>query len=119
MGNIRRVVGSFLFLPALLGLAFACQQHPAAAGEQTSEKVVRVGLQTAELNVEGTDCASCDVSIRRNLRQLSGVVEVRPGNDKRHVLVDFDPKLVSPEQIAHAVLTAGYEAELFVHPTSS
>lgn len=118
MGNIRQV-GSVLFLSALCGAAFGCQERPTAAGEQTAEKVARAGLQTAELNVEGTDCASCDVSIRRSLRQLSGVVEVRPGNDKRHVLVDFDPKLVSPEQIAHAVLTAGYEAELFVHPTSS
>jgi copper chaperone CopZ len=117
MGNIRRVVGFFLF-SSVVSSAVACQQHPTAAGDQAAEKVM-AGLQTAELNVEGTDCASCDVSIRRNLRQLSGVVEVRPGNDKRHVLVDFDPKLVSPEQIAHAVLTAGYEAELFVHPTSS
>jgi copper chaperone CopZ len=59
------------------------------------------------------------VTIRRHLRKLSGVLDIRGGDDKQHVLVDFDPARISPEQIASAVLAAGYEAEIFVHPTSS
>lgn len=73
------------------------------------------GLQTAELHVQGTDCASCEVSIRRHLRKLEGVSDIRPGDDKQHVFVDFDPVKVTPEQIAKAVLDAGYEAEILVH----
>lgn len=103
----------FAFL--LLALGAGCQSR--TAPEQGATRTA--GHQTAELRVEGTDCASCEVSIRRHLRKLSGVVEIRPGDDKQHVLVDFDPKRVSPEQIAQAVLTAGYEAEIFVHPTTS
>lgn len=99
----------------LLSLGSGCESGPAP--EQGATRLA--GHQTAELRVEGTDCASCEVTIRRHLRKLSGVVEIRPGDDKQHVLVDFDPKRVSPEQIAQAVLTAGYEAEIFVHPTTS
>jgi copper chaperone CopZ len=49
------------------------------------------------------------------LRKLDGVSDIRPGSDKQHVYVDFDPVKVTPEQIAKAVLEAGYEAEILVH----
>lgn len=77
------------------------------------------GMQTAELHVQGTDCASCEVSIRRHLHKLEGIREIRLGSDKQHVFVDFDPKKVTPEQIARAVSDAGYEAEIFVHSVAS
>lgn len=103
------------FALLLSALSASCQSG--SASDQGATQTA--GHQTAELRVEGTDCASCEVTIRRHLRKLSGVVEIRPGDDKQHVLVDFDPKRVSPEQIAQAVLTAGYEAEIFVHPMTS
>lgn len=112
-----RRTGLILLGVSVGAMMFSCQKH--ADRDETSVTAKSRGVQTAELRVQGTDCASCDVTIRRHLRKLSGVLEIRAGDDKQHVLVDFDPTRISPEQIASAVLTAGYEAEIFVHPTTS
>jgi len=76
-------------------------------------------LHTAELMVEGTDCASCSVPIRRHLKRLAGVTDIRQGESKQHVMLDFDPSQVSPEQIVQAVHEAGYEAEVLVYAKKS
>ena len=86
-----------------------------APGEQPSAE----NLQTAELMVEGTSCASCTVTIRRHLNKLAGVSDIREGQSKQHVMVDFDPEQVSPEQIVQAVHEAGYEAEVLVYAKKS
>lgn len=109
MSRMRRNFGLMV-----LGVAMAtagCQSPEPAPTTATTVP----GLQTAELHVQGTDCASCEVTIRRHLRKLEGVRDIRPGVDKQHVYVDFDPTVVTPEQIAQAVLDAGYEAEILVH----
>lgn len=70
--------------------------------------------QTLELLVEGTNCASCSVEIRRELRRLPGIVDVRQGENKRHLLVEFQAEAVQPLRILEAVNAAGYEAEMLV-----
>lgn len=100
-----------LWVGVVGALVSGCERR----GDDTATVTTVPGLQTAELRVQGTDCASCEVTIRRHLRKLEGVREIRPGTDKEHVFVDFDPVQVTPEQIAKAVLEAGYEAEIFVH----
>lgn len=74
---------------------------------------------TVELMVEGVSCASCTVTIRRKLKQLAGIVDIRSGTAKTHLLVDFDEQLVSPELILETVQAAGYEAEMLVTATPS
>ena len=83
------------------------QEQAAAA---TAEDVV-----TAELMVHGVSCASCTVGIRKELKQLDGVKEVRAGESKSHVLVDFRPGSLTPESLVEAVVAAGYEAEVMIH----
>lgn len=113
------------------GLSIACQTSVApdsdgarGSSRAASENAVADGparansanaLQTAELMVEGTSCASCAVSIRRHLHKLQGIGEIREGSSKQHLLVEFDPQLVSAEQLVRAVSEAGYEAEVLVH----
>ncbi len=113
------------------GLSIACQRNVASDSDSAqgssgaaSENVVADGparansaiaLQTAELMVEGTSCASCAVSIRRHLHKLQGIGEIREGSSKQHLLVEFDPELVTAEQLVKAVSEAGYEAEVLVH----
>jgi periplasmic mercuric ion binding protein len=74
---------------------------------------------TAELMVQGVSCASCSLTIRRELRQLEGIVAIREGDMKTHLLVDFDGQRISAEQLLEAVHRAGYDAEVLVHATKS
>lgn len=132
----RKGIAAPIVLAAMLG---ACQNPPgdsdhmrtdtngelAVAAELPAQRRLEVGtgstqaapetLQTAELMVEGTSCASCAVTIRRHLHQLQGIGEIREGSTKQHLLVEFNPKLVTAEQLIKAVSDAGYEAEVLVH----
>jgi copper chaperone CopZ len=72
-------------------------------------------VQTAELMVEGTSCASCAVTIRHHLHQLAGIGDIREGSTKQHLLVEFNPALVTAEQLVKAVSEAGYDAQVLVH----
>lgn len=102
----------------------ACEKSAPAEGTVLVEEAPvavksNAGLQTAELMVEGTSCASCAVSIRRQLHQLQGIGDIREGSTKQHLFVEFDPKLVTTEQLIKAVSDAGYEAEVWVHSTGA
>ena len=68
--------------------------------------------------VHGVNCASCSVGLRRELTRLSGVLAIREGTSKQHLLVDFDASRVSPEAVLDATHRAGFEAEMLVSPGS-
>jgi periplasmic mercuric ion binding protein len=117
------------FHAAVLGVALAagvsgaCQSvrnqteaaNRTAAAVSMSAAGAKRTLQTAELMVESTSCASCSVTIRRHLHLLRGIGEIREGSTAQHLVVEFDPQLVTTEQLVQAVSDAGYEAEVWVH----
>ncbi len=98
--------------------SLACERGQNVAGGEAAAEVP-AGAMTAELMVEGTSCASCSVGVRKALRNLDGVVGIREGQTKNHVLVDFMPGQVAAEQIVDAVSEAGFVAEVFVHSERS
>jgi copper chaperone CopZ len=85
--------------------------EPSAAAAEVEDET----FQTAELMVEGTNCASCAVPIRRHLHKLPGIGDIREGSTKKHLLVQFDPALVTTEQLVKAVTDAGFDAQVWVH----
>ena len=123
--SMKVLTAVFVVALACVGSAAACNQsHPAVESEKAVAVAVSVvqvlpNLHTAELMVEGTSCASCAVGIRRELHQLKGIGEIKEGTTKQHIVVEFDPTLVSPEQLVRAVSDAGYEAEILVHGASA
>lgn len=119
-----------------LGLMFGCQTSGTAAAEVDTKAVsdrdghtrtsadaerpaLPAGTMTAELMVEGVSCASCDLGLRRNLRKLGGVVRIREGSTKQHLLVDFLPDELASDRIIEAVYDSGYSAEVLVRDTES
>ncbi len=102
------------------GMAVPPAAVPPAAVSHAAVPRAAVAVQpavptaTVEFMVEGTNCASCSVEIRRELRRLPGIVDIREGDSKRHLLVEFQASEVQPLQILHAVQSAGYEAEMLV-----
>lgn len=114
----------------LLLLGACAKAEPSAAGSEAlaapsavsalPSANVKVGeALTAELMVQGVSCASCSLTIRRELRQLEGIVDIREGDPKTLLLVDFDGQRISAEQLLEAVHRAGYDAEVLVHATKS
>ena len=64
-----------------------------------------------EVPISGMTCASCANRIERKLNELDGVSATVNYATER-ATVDFDPAAVAPEQLAHAVEEAGYQAVL-------
>lgn len=109
---------SLLFAGLLGSVLGACDGGSAPPEPPPTNTVTAAELHpathTAELMVQGVSCASCSVAIRQRLNKVDGVVAIREGNDKKHLLVDFIAQQVSTEQILQGVSDAGYEAELLV-----
>lgn len=59
--------------------------------------------------VVGMMCAACSANVERRLRQLNGVADVSVSLPGRSAMVDFDPAVVTPDDMRQAVAAAGYE----------
>ncbi len=65
-------------------------------------------MERIELPVEGMTCASCAVRIEKGLRKLPGVREVSVNLASERAVVEFDPEVLSTEQIVQTVADLGY-----------
>ena len=65
-------------------------------------------MSKLELDIQGMSCGHCVAAVSEALRELDGVsVEaVRIGSAS----IDYEPQVVSPDQIVSAVEDAGYSA---------
>lgn len=86
-------VGLPLASDGLDGAAAAGTPPSAADGELT-------------LTVEGADCASCLVGVRRALRELPGVVALKAGAETSQLRVAFVSAQVAPEKILEVAQSA-------------
>ncbi len=68
--------------------------------------------ERAELAVEGMSCASCANRIQRTLGRHEGVTQARVNFATGRAAVDFDPQLVSVEQLLGSVDGLGYSASI-------
>ncbi|HEX4928828.1 MAG TPA: heavy metal-associated domain-containing protein [Burkholderiales bacterium] len=73
---------------------------PAQAGE----------LAKVTLDVPSMNCSLCPIAVTRVLRKQPGVRDASASLETKSAVVDFDPSLTSPAQLARAVSNAGYPA---------
>lgn len=64
--------------------------------------------QKVTLDVKGMHCGTCPLTVKVVLKKQQGVDEVKMDADKHTALVSFDPKVVTPDQLAQVVTEAGY-----------
>jgi len=65
-----------------------------------------------ELPIEGMSCASCALRIEKKLGSLAGVESAAVNFAASSASVVYDPKTVSPEKLAAAVVSLGYKADM-------
>lgn len=66
--------------------------------------------RTATLDVPGMFCSLCQVSVRKALERVPGVIEARADNNAKRAEVKYDPDKVSAEELAKALTNAGFPA---------
>ena len=70
------------------------------------------GVRSARFNTTGMHCRSCSMLIDMTLGDLDGVESSHTDLASGTTEVAFDPEIVSVEDIAGAIRSVGYEAEL-------
>ncbi len=69
-------------------------------------------MESTVLKTSGMHCGSCSMLIEMTVDDLPGIGSVKADYGKGTTLVEFDPALVSIEQIVTAIKDAGYGAEV-------
>lgn len=88
------------------GLASACTSgeaaHPAAS-QQTE-------MKTVVMPVEGMSCVACAASVKKALKAIDGVADVKVNLVERNARIRFAPSKVSSDRLVAAVDSLGYRA---------
>lgn len=113
MGGVvhKRLRGAFLaFAIVILGaLAFsvACQREhtPVARAANSGGKEIR----TITVPIEGMSCGACAASVKKTLKAIEGVREVRVNLEQRNASIEYEPGKVAPEQLTTAINKLGYK----------
>lgn len=64
----------------------------------------------ATLDVPSMFCSLCQISVRKALERVPGVIEAKADNNAKRAEVKYDPDRVSAEQLAAALTNAGFPA---------
>jgi mercuric ion binding protein len=86
----------------LRALALLALAAPALGGEP----------RVAVLDVPGMFCSLCQISVRKALERVPGVLEAKADNALKRAEVKYDPEKASPEQFAAALTKAGFTASV-------
>lgn len=66
-------------------------------------------MEKLTLKVEGMACGHCEIAVADAARKLPGVKKAKASKRKKEAVVDYDPALVTKEQIAAAINATGYQ----------
>ncbi len=66
-----------------------------------------------KFNVKGMTCAACEAHVFKSVDRLHGVNNVKVNLLGHSMVCDFDPNIISNEEIIKAVRNSGYDASIF------
>jgi periplasmic mercuric ion binding protein len=66
--------------------------------------------KSATLDVPSMFCSLCQISVRKALERVPGVLEARADNNSKRAEVKYDPDRVSADGLAEALSKAGFPA---------
>lgn len=66
--------------------------------------------QTITLKIDGMHCASCAMNIDGELEDTNKIVSVNTNYVKAQTVVEFDPQIISEQEIKDIILKVGYTA---------
>ena len=111
------IIGTVLL--ASLGLLAACSDDSQTstsaqtkAQTETLQTETPVAYETASFTIENMTCASCPITVRKAMMRVPGVQSVEIDYDSKIAVVEYDPALASPADIAAASTDVGYPATL-------
>ncbi|KAL3879471.1 hypothetical protein ACJMK2_031767 [Sinanodonta woodiana] len=68
--------------------------------------------QSCLIDIEGMTCMSCVKNIESNIMGTPGVVNIKVSLEKNNALVQYDPSVTNPKDIADRIDSMGFEAKV-------
>jgi mercuric ion transport protein len=106
------LVVAFALSPYYVGsIGSALTRKPTPGATAPAQSAGRVdALETITVQVEGMDCASCEIPIRAALEKTVGVREAEVSYQRGEARVTFDPQQTDAQRIKGAIDSTGYRA---------
>jgi mercuric ion binding protein len=80
------------------------------AGVLASAAALAAEPKSATLDVPSMFCSLCQISVRKALERVPGVLEAKADNNLKRADVKYDPDKVSAEDLAAALTRSGFPA---------
>lgn len=81
-----------------------------ANDEAVTSKTALVTEQTAKYSIENMTCKMCDITVRKSMEKVDGVIKVTVDYDSKTAVVIFNPAKTDIKAIGMASTNAGYKA---------
>ncbi len=115
---VQKVTGKFRSIPvlsvitivALLMIGFPYYSSPLMAGDNNTIAIIDQNkIEKAIFRVEGMTCEGCEVSIRKKLKKLDGIIKVKPDYKAGTVYVEWEKEKISIPTIVESIEELGYK----------
>ena len=74
--------------------------------------VLAADTARVELSVPGMDCEACPITVRKALEKTPGVKSAKVDFPTKSAVVEYDPRVTSPERLMESTANAGYRSAL-------
>ena len=65
-------------------------------------------IETVTLEVQGMTCAACPITVKKALKKVPGVTDVKVDYKSGIAEVNYDPNKTSPDELAKAITSVGF-----------
>ena len=69
-------------------------------------------MEKKTIAVIGMACSGCAANVVRSLNELKGICSAAVNFEARTALVEYDPKVITPQMMKEEIIKAGYEREI-------
>lgn len=78
--------------------------------DNSNSKSAQTAEQTVKFSIENMTCKMCDITVRKSMEKVNGVVIATVDYGSKTVTVVFDPSKTDVKTIGMASANAGYKA---------
>lgn len=117
---VNRISRAGLWFASLAVMAFALAPYYAGT---LAHRVITPSMQASNIDsmpivaqanfkIKGMTCAGCATTIKLTLEKTAGVRCAEVSYERAEAIVDYDPKIITPEEIREAINQSGFKAEI-------
>jgi len=106
----KKMTRNILILASLVVFTFVGLNVYTYAKESPISSIAQTGVQIS-IPVEGMTCFTCETAVRKAVKKLPGIHDVKASAKDKLALVSYDPEKTSLDSIVGAINSTGFKAK--------